>query len=291
MDNVRQNNSIPDQISGIPVDDERLEEEFGSPAIEPVILGGIVPSDNMKAFQRLPLKFRTYPKIKKDFMEIQTEGRASRQRWNIKDRKNFPAENHDAFRVRKEREEDERNPLQGNRVDFTKLRVTSLLCNKMTHMPKEESAREELMIASEKLSLLDTWDLYVKDNVDDKDNHKNSMNFTKQEELGRKEIQTGIKDRGWILYGTDKSGKLVLDTQENFDRAMEPHFKNETEVSINNVHASEPLLNNHSKSWASLLRMGQMAGNRQHERIKEALTVSKSSVPFCKGLRKDHKDS
>ena len=71
-----------------------------------------------------------------------------------------------------------------------------------------------------------------------------------QQEAGRREIQEGIKNRGWILYGTDKSGKLVLDTQENFNRAMAPHYTNETEVNINQVHESENGLNNHSKAWA-----------------------------------------
>ena len=54
------------------------------------------------------------------------------------------------------------------------------------------------MIASEKLALLDTWDLYVQENVDNKEIQNNSMSFTSQEEIGRKEFQTGIKDDGWI---------------------------------------------------------------------------------------------
>ena len=45
-----------------------------------------------------------------------------------------------------------------------------------------------------------------------------------QKALRRKEISEGVKGKNWMLYGTDKSGKLVLETKDNFLRVMEPHY-------------------------------------------------------------------
>ena len=136
---------------------------------------------------------------------------------------------------------------------------------------------------------MDAWDLHIWENCDDKGTHRGANNLSRSEALGRREIQEGIKNRGWILYGTDKSGKLVIDTQANFLTSMEPHFKNEQEVPYNEVLKSEGNLNNHSKAWAKLLNMGMNAGNFQPRRIKEALTVKNSNVAQLRGLRKDHK--
>ena len=71
--------------------------------------------------------------------------------------------------------------------------------------------------------------------------------MTKSEELGRKEIRNGIKEKDWKLYSTDKSDKLVLDTKENYLKAMEPHHAGHSKVKIEDVNNSESNLSNHSK--------------------------------------------
>ena len=98
---------------------------------------------------------------------------------------------------RKERECESRETLQDGRVNFTHLRVTSFECNKFIHMPKAAPERDEVVIGSERIHLLDTWDLYVSKNVNDQGIHVNSKNLTKSEELGRQEIQDGIKNNQW----------------------------------------------------------------------------------------------
>ena len=96
-------------------------------------------------------------------------------------------------------------------MDFTRMRVTQLICNKLTYMPDAAPDREEVLIRAERIALIDTWDLYVKENCHN-GSHRGANNLTRQEELGRKEIQNGIEEKNWKLYGTDKSGKLELDT-------------------------------------------------------------------------------
>ena len=134
---------------------------------------------------------------------------------------------------------------------------------------------------------MDTWDLYVGQNFNDKGTHVNSCNLTAEQELGRKEIQEGIKNNQWKLYGTDKSGKLVLDTVENFNNSMKTHYESELRTSMAEVRKSESVLNNHSRSWAKILSLGRECN--QEDRISRALMVFDSNIPAMQGLRKDHK--
>ena len=234
---------VPDHVGGVPLDDETLKNTFGETVVTPIILGGIQASENVKAFLKLPLKVRTYPKAEKKEFKTQAEARSTRSRWRIRGRKVHSGETLQEERTRVEQEEDFRAPVQGNRVRFSHLRVTDFEANKMIHMPQPASNREEIMIGAEQIQLLDAWDLYVDKNCSDNGTQIGAQNLTRAEELGRKEIQEGVESRGWILYGTDKSGKLVLDLRENFNKCMEPHYINEIPVTIDQVHESEKSLN------------------------------------------------
>ena len=73
----------PDEVNGILVSDERLEECIGNPVVEPVILGGIQATHNMKEFLKLPLKFRSPQILDKREHNVQVEARAAKERWTI----------------------------------------------------------------------------------------------------------------------------------------------------------------------------------------------------------------
>ena len=50
---------------------------------------------------------------------------------------------------------------------------------------------------------------------------KESQVLTEREKSGRREILEGVKNKGWMIYNSDKSGKIVLNTVENFLHGME----------------------------------------------------------------------
>ena len=254
-----------------------------------MVFGGIDLSKNMKAFLSLPLKFRVYPKPDRLDFETQIEGRKVRTRWRLREKIQHPNETHESYRARKEDQEEERQPLRGKKVNFTKVRVTDLLSNKLIYMPRPAANRDKILIGSEGVVLLDVWDLYMDSNTSDNGHLKGANNLTRKEAMGRDEIRRGIKEKGWLLYGCDKSGKLCSDTLDNFHSCMEEHYAQEIKSNIQNVHDHENNLNNHSKSWATTLKFGSEAGDGQHLRIQGALKVNKSTVPKMMGLRKDHK--
>ena len=45
------------------------------------------------------------------------------------------------------------------------------------------------------------------------------------ERIGRDEIKDGILNKGWMLYKTDKSGKMCLDTVDNYINCMKEHVE------------------------------------------------------------------
>ena len=96
---------IPTELRGVLVGDRELQDKYGEVNVTPVILGGIVPTANMIAFMSLPLKHRTFQKIKSNEGEVQRETRACRQRWNIREKNSHPGESMDQYRGRKEEEE------------------------------------------------------------------------------------------------------------------------------------------------------------------------------------------
>ena len=107
---------------------------------------------NMVAFLSLPLVYRLFPKIQREPVEIQNEGRSARQRWTIRDKSAHGPETFEDYRKRKETEEDARQPRQGDQVDFSNLRATDFLSNKVLHMPGPASHKEELKIKVSRLS-------------------------------------------------------------------------------------------------------------------------------------------
>ena len=282
---------IPDIYAGIKVGDQILREQFGDQGSDPVILGGIQKTANMEAYMRLPGDFKTFGKLNKEAFEAEVETVAAKQRWGQREHCENPEESNSERRSRRDTENDDREPFRAreNQVNFSRLRVTQFKSNKVIFMPSPLDARDEVKIESQRFDTLDTLGNFLRTKCDDKGVPRGSENLTRQEMLGRQEILKGVRDRGWMLYATDKSGKLVLDTKENFLKSMEPHFKSDIPATMSDVKSSEVLLNAHTKSWCKMLRVGSNAGSSQSQRIQEALKVVDCGVPPLRGLRKDHK--
>ena len=66
---------------GIKIGDKELQEEYGNPDPDVVILGGIEPSANMIALMKIPVKLRIFPKIKRKGHNIEVETMADKERW------------------------------------------------------------------------------------------------------------------------------------------------------------------------------------------------------------------
>ena len=109
------------------------------------------------------------------------------------------------------------------------------------------------------------------------------------EEDGRKEIEQGIKSRGWMVYGTDKSSKMVLDTRDNYLKAQLKHAEKDRVYRLEETLAAENTLYRYTRALCKILNIGRDAGEGQATRISEWFKFSFGGVPASTGTRKDHK--
>ena len=137
---------------------------------------------------------------------------------------------------------------------------------------------------------LDTVSRYVRDKCDSKGVVKEGgNNLTDTEQAGLDEIRKGVKEKGWMIYCSDKSGKVVLDSKANFLACMEEHYQCDKIVSPDEVRKAEEIINDHVRSWCQTMEIGEASGTGQPRRCRRALLNNYSTIPSLQGLHKDHK--
>ena len=68
---------------------------------------------------------------------------------------------------------------------------------------------------------------------------------------------------------------------------MEEHYRNDPEVTPDDVRKGEKELNNHARVWVRIFNIGGTNGQRR--RCARALMSNWVTIPVLEGLRKDHK--
>ena len=207
-----------------------------------------------------------------------------KQRWGAKEKEANPDETLLERKVRKDEERREREPLQdGRNVSFAMIRPTQLRYNKTLMMPGPRPRPEEATIENQRLESVRVFRKFLSDNNDDR------KTLTDLEDEGRQQIKKGIKELGWMVYKTDKSDCLVLDTKENYLECMKPHFEGDREVSKDELIQMEKSFNLNSKGWSKILRLCEGSSSNGNERACQASISKFSAVVPLNGLRKDHK--
>ena len=104
-------------------------------------------------------------------------------------------------------------------------------------------------------------------------------------------MREGIKFKDWIVYSTDKSRKMVLDTKENFLSCMEEHFRADRVITPQEVTQAEKVINDHVRAWCRTMSIGDALDMGQPRRCRRALVNNFATIPTLQGLRKDHKSN
>ena len=100
-------------------------------------------------------------------------------------------------------------------------------------------------MAEAKSHMLEKVDEYMRNKCDEKGYPKS--NLTKDEKVGLKELKKKIDDQELVVFKTDKSGKLSVDTVENYKSALEVHTVNDTKTDMGKVEAIEKEMNRQAK--------------------------------------------
>ena len=272
---------VPNTYMDVILTDAALRELYGDQQINHQVYANIPVTKPMIELLKLPSGFRIYNSVDKHNMEVQTEITASTQRWSSTEHEQEPDESLEQRQTRLDNERDQTKIHTTNSIDFSRVRPTSLKHNKVLYLPTASNQRTETKIQDQKNETMDTVNKYISKQIE------TPTNLTREEAQGRKEILKGIKESGWMLYTTDKSGKLVLDTKDNFLKSMLPHYQGEPTVTIEEIDKAGEHLNNVSRALTRILNIGENIDKAK--RCSDTLIVKQPTIPALEGMRKDHK--
>ena len=105
---------------------------------------------------------------------------------------------------------------------------------------------------------------------------------------GLNKIKKRVSNGEFMVVPTDKSGRLAVQSRDSYVASMEPHIRDNPEISLADRNGVERLLNAHCLQLGRILKIGY--NHKGHwDRVKSAFTNKFGHVPVLYGLVKDHK--
>ena len=261
--------TVPDEVEGIVVKDQELDECFTS---EPRCYGACKVNESERQTLSLPPKFALYTKVNILSVEEEIEKGLAKYRWEKKssdkneERANFVYDS------------------DSKKLDFRNLRATDFSFNKRVVLPTALPDDQEIEIQHLKNKLMKTVDTYIRRNG----GSKQWQNLTKDEERGLRSLKKRCKETEVVVYQTDKSGRFSIDTSDNYLLACEPHVAGDDVIMEQDYDRLQTEMNAHSILWTRILAAGKATGN--FSRIKSNMITSDCPLAPLYTLRKDHKD-
>ena len=137
------------------------------------------------------------------------------------------------------------------KLDMTNLKVTNLSKNPRLYEPRAAINDEELKIQTQRLEILRRGKETIK-NLD-----KKETNLTEKELRGKLKLQKRIKNKEFIVYPTDKSGKLLACLPSTYLEAGAVHTNKDVKVEWTELPKVEQLINRHTRALGKILKRGQ----------------------------------
>ena len=169
-----------------------------------------------------------------------------------------------------------------------KRRATDCKTNQRVYLPDPRPAREEaeLMVRSQRME--EVMRRYMKEKCNDKGEIVET-NLTDQEKRGIKKLLKRVKDGEVVLSQTDKSGKLCLNTMENYISQGRSHINGDREVQWREVQQIQKRITAHARVMVKIFNVGEAWGENNQKRINGAYSTETCIVPALSTLPKDHK--
>ena len=186
----------------------------------------------------------------------------------------------------------EKTPLdeEGQLLQFSKRRVTDLPTNRRINVPEPEDDGVEVVFANMKNRISQAARKYIDQNCEENGMIKTkNSNTTEEVRRGTESLKERSKRGEIVVTMTDKSGKMSVNTRENYVESMQKHIKDDPVMSWEEKEKLERNINGHTLQLGRILEVGE---NFQHEeRVKNALRNKNCHVPGLAGLAKDHKEN
>ena len=169
--------------------------------------------------------------------------------------------------------------IDEKQFNYKLARSTDLPFNISTYMPKSLEATEEVKLQCLKMELMKITEMYTR-------NTKSALsNLSQAQKEGLKSLKQRRDDNEIVVFQTDKSGKIVVDSPENYIEAAKPHIGNDEIITLSEYN--EKKINAHSVFWLRMLQVGKESGDEA--RYKKSMLQQNSQYASLYMYRKDHK--
>ena len=226
----------------------------------PRTYGGVELTANEDAALSLPPKFAVFKRIDPLVTKAQIEKSFAKMRWKLE------------IVSDEEDENDKFYSTDENNFDLSRMRATDLPYNKTVKMPPYADEETEVKLNYAKSELCRLADKYSQE--------KNENNINIDVRKGLSSLTSMINDNRIICYPTDKSGRMSVDTLENYEMSIQPHLSTQ-EASEGEYLKTEKVLNAHMTAWCNIMQSS--------DRVRNNFISVNNKVPPIYGLRKDHK--
>ena len=256
---------LPSVIDNINMTDQQLPAEFNC---EPPVYGRIQVSEKEKQLLKLPPKYALFQKPDTLMIKSQFEKAITQLRWSIKiENDNKGKEGIKVTDV---------IDLDNKIIDFSNIRARDLPFNKRVVMPPyaDKVIESKIAYARQKINK-------IIENHENENKYKEYSNLSREEKEGLNTLKKKANGNQIICYITDKSGKMSVDSPENYLAAMQPHLQETKEVKQRNYNYVENIINSHMQAWCNIIKADK--------RVYGAFQATDTDIPPQYGLRKDHK--
>ena len=264
INKYKYNETIPDYINGIGIKDVVIDHTYTK---EPIICGGATIDNAERSVLQLHPKYCVYDDIKLVECEAEIEKSLTMIRWKRKGICNDNVEHYD---------------VDTNTLDFTKFRATDLPFCSHTYLPQPIGINEEIQLHNLKSDLINTTKGYLTNT-----NKNSRTNLTKVQQEGLESLIQRRKAKEIVLYQTDKSGSMSVDTVDNYVTAANVHIKDDQILNKKDITEMEKTCNSHALFWTNVLKMGSDTNGT--DRIKMSMRSHNNSPGSMYFFRKDHK--
>ena len=286
-----------DKIEEIPEDMENYEtlsvfsdkkyKNLKKETYDVLTIGDVSLNEDEKAVLKLHNKFSVLENIKKGGIDGDQEAAIAKLRMEkTKD------EEYEGY-TEEERKEDEILNAQNRMIydpcervfDGRKRRVTDLKeCARVT-LPKPLSAEEESKIEVRKRTQKEVFEKFRKMNTNSRGEQTSNLN--ESEQRGLKSLKKRIKEGEIIVMKTDKSGRFVVTTPENYVEMGKEHTDKDIEIGWEKVRQLEKTIHSHSMAWAQIWSYGD--DHNHQDRILRSKIARSGNQANLTLLYKDHK--
>ena len=224
-------------IRGVRYRDSDIQEDFNDKNEDAALYGNVNLSKEAKSAATLNPKMMDYQKIVKFDMMVNCEKGAAIMRYNLMGKDANGRGDQD-----EEPKSTETLDLEQKVLNQGNLRATDIPTVQSYVKPQPSSIKNENSIQN----ALDGFERVVNKYIKEVGDNSPSI-LTSEEKTGLKELKKKISDKEWVVFKSDKSGRLTVDSIENYSKDLKIHTTLDTIISRKDLENLEENFNKNLK--------------------------------------------